>query len=166
MFRQKTLINSERFIRKTRNAFLLQRASNQIRKIAGCACAGNAGNVFPTRRLQRKLLVSDPGMHHVMHVGIAYQWRGENVPGIPSACAPTILRIWQEAHCLCIYDSRIRDMPTIIHTKCSINLLTLVLHKIYDQTSPITLSRPLVCNTPCGYVIDVHGLELGYFIKL
>ena len=23
---------------------------------------------------------------------------GENVPGIPGACAPTILRIWQEAH--------------------------------------------------------------------
>ena len=43
----------------------------QIRKIAGCACVGNAGNVFPRRRLQRKLLVSDPGMHHgtcVTHV--------------------------------------------------------------------------------------------------
>ena len=23
---------------------------------------------------------------------------GENVPGIPGACAPAILRIWQEAH--------------------------------------------------------------------
>ena len=29
-------------------------ASYQIRKIAGCACAGNAGNVFPRRRFQRK----------------------------------------------------------------------------------------------------------------
>ena len=40
----------------------------QIRKIASCACAGN---VFPRRRFQRKLLVSDPGMHHgtcVTHV--------------------------------------------------------------------------------------------------
>ena len=36
----------------------------QICKIAGCACAGNAGNVFPRRRFQRKPLVSDPGMHH------------------------------------------------------------------------------------------------------
>ena len=46
-------------------------ASYQIRKIAGCACAGNAGNVFPRRRFQRELLVSDPGMHHgtcVTHV--------------------------------------------------------------------------------------------------
>ena len=39
-------------------------ASYQIRKIAGCACAGNAGNVFPRRRFQRKPLVGDPGMHH------------------------------------------------------------------------------------------------------
>ena len=43
---------------------LVQWASYQIRNIAGCACAGNAGNVFPRRRLQRKPLVSDPGMHH------------------------------------------------------------------------------------------------------
>ena len=46
-------------------------ASYQIRKIAGCACAGNAGNVSPRRQFQRKPLVSDPGMHHgtcVTHV--------------------------------------------------------------------------------------------------
>ena len=82
-------------------------ASYQIRKIAGCACAGNAGNVFPRHRLQRKPLVSDPGMHHgtcVTHVpwcmsGSLTRGGGENVPGIPGACALAILRIWQEAHC-------------------------------------------------------------------
>ena len=81
-------------------------ASYQIRKIAGCACAGNARNVFPRRRFQRKPLVSDPGMHHgtcVTHVpwcmsGSLTCGDGENVPGIPGACAPAILRIWQEAH--------------------------------------------------------------------
>ena len=81
-------------------------ASYQIRKIAGCACAGNAGNVSPRRRFQRKPLVSDPGMHHgtcVTHVpgcmsGSLTCGDGENVPGIPGACAPAILRIWQEAH--------------------------------------------------------------------
>ena len=81
-------------------------ASYQIRKIAGCACAGNAGNVFPRRRFQRKSLVNDPGMHHgtcVTHVpwcmsGSFTCGDGENVPGIPGACAPAILRIWQEAH--------------------------------------------------------------------
>ena len=81
-------------------------ASYQIRKIAGCACAGNAGNVFPCRRFQIKPLVSDPGMHHgtcVTHVpwcmsGSLTCGDRENVPGIPGACAPAILRIWQEAH--------------------------------------------------------------------
>ena len=81
-------------------------ASYQIHKIAGCACAGNAGNVFPRRRFKRKALVSDPGMHHgtcVTHVpwcmsGSLTCGDGENVPGIPGACAPAILRIWQEAH--------------------------------------------------------------------
>ena len=83
-------------------------ASYQIRKIPGCACAGNAGNVFPRRRLQRKPLVSDPGMHHgtcVTHVpwcmsGSLTRGGEENVPGIPGACAPVILRIWQEAYCI------------------------------------------------------------------
>ena len=93
----------------------LEWASYQIRKIAGCACAGNAGNVFPRRRFQRKPLVSDPGMHHgtcVTHVpwcmsGSLTCGDGENVPGIPGACAPANLRIWQEAHCEmtnCHYD--------------------------------------------------------------
>ena len=78
-------------------------ASYQIPKIAGRTCAGNAGNVFSRRRLQRKPLVSDHGMHHgtcVTHVpwcmsGSLTRGSGENVPG---ACAPAILPIWQEAH--------------------------------------------------------------------
>ena len=90
-------------------------ASYQIRKIAGCACTGNAGNVFPRRLFQRKPLVSDPGMHHgtcVTHVpwcmsGSLTYGDGENIPGIPGACAPANLRIWQEAHVAltfkCIY---------------------------------------------------------------
>ena len=48
-----------------------QRASYQIRKIAGCACAWNAGNVLPRRRIQRKPRVGNPGVHHgtcVTHV--------------------------------------------------------------------------------------------------
>ena len=70
-------------------------ASCQIRKIAGCACAVNAGNVSPRRGLQRKPLVGDPGKHHstcVTHVpwcmsGSLTRGGGENVPGIPGACA-------------------------------------------------------------------------------
>ena len=78
----------------------------QIHKVACCACVGNAGNVFPHRRLQRKPLVSDPGMQHgtcVTHVpwcmsGSLTRGSGEYVTGIPGACAPACLRIWQEAH--------------------------------------------------------------------
>ena len=50
---------------------------------------------FPRHWLQRKALVSDPGMHHgtcVTHVpwcisGSLTRGGGENVPGIPGACA-------------------------------------------------------------------------------
>ena len=70
-------------------------ASYQIRKIAGCACAGNAENLIPRHRLQRKPRVSNPGMYLgtcVTHVpwcmsGSLTRGGGENVPGIPSACA-------------------------------------------------------------------------------
>ena len=47
-----------------------------------------------------------PGMHHgtcVPHVpwcmsGSITRVGGGNIPGIPGACAPAVLRIWQEAH--------------------------------------------------------------------
>ena len=50
---------------------------------------------FPRHRLQRKPLISDPGMHHgtcVKHVSWCMSWSltrggGVNVPGIPGACA-------------------------------------------------------------------------------
>ena len=55
----------------------IPRASYQIRKMAGCACAGNAGNVFPLPR------VGDSDMCH----GTSFEvGGGENVPGIPCAC--------------------------------------------------------------------------------
>ena len=70
--------------------------SYQIHKIAGCACAGNAGNVFPRRRFQRKLLVIDPGMHHgtcVTHVpwcmsGSLTCSDGKTFPAFPAHAHP------------------------------------------------------------------------------
>ena len=61
---------------------------------------------FPHHRLQRKPLISDPGMHHgtcVTHVpwcmsGSLTRGSGENVPGIPAHAQPAILRILQKAH--------------------------------------------------------------------
>ena len=94
-------------------------ASCQIRKTAGCACAGNAGNVFPHHRLQRKLLVSDPGMHHgtcVTHVpwcmpGSLICGGGENDPGIPGACAPAIFVSGKRPINASIYG------PSIVHQR-------------------------------------------------
>ena len=71
------------------------RASCQIPKIAGCACAENAANVFHAINFKVKLLVNDPGVHHgtcVTHVPWCMSESlthggGENVPGIPGACA-------------------------------------------------------------------------------
>ena len=65
-------------------------ASCQMRKIAGCACAGNARNVFP-------VIVDKRSQHASRHVRDA-PWcnislvsfevgGGENVLGIPDACA-------------------------------------------------------------------------------
>ena len=83
-------------LHKTLLTIAYTRASYQIRKIAGCACAGNTGNVVPPPR------VSNPDIHHdvcMTHVSWCMPgsltngclWSqchgvGENVPGIPSAC--------------------------------------------------------------------------------
>ena len=66
-----------------------------LRKIEGCACAGNAGNVFPATDFKGKPLVSDPGMHHGTCVtpvlwcmlGSLTRGGGENNPDIHGACA-------------------------------------------------------------------------------
>ena len=143
-------------------------ASYQIRKIAGCACAGNAGNVFPRRRFQRKPIVGDRGMHHgtcVTHVpwcmsGSLTCGDGENVPGIPGACAPVILRIWQEAHTIKQgYNADEMNWPiSIIHFDVeSINSCKnrnvsrchskIILHKTDKFTFPI---RIFVYFNKCG----------------
>ena len=65
-------------------------------KIARCACAGNAENVFPHGPLQRKPLVSDPGMHHgtcVTHVpwcmsGSLTRAGGKTFPAFPAQAHP------------------------------------------------------------------------------
>ena len=85
--------------------FITVRASYQIRKIVGCACAGMPGR-FPRHWRQRKQLVSDSGMHRDTcgtHVpwctsGSLTRGGGENISAIPAHAQPTILRIWQEAH--------------------------------------------------------------------
>ena len=65
---------------------------------------------FPRHRLQRKPLVSDPGMHHgtcVTHVPRCMSGSltqpavvGKAFPAFPMHAQSAILRIWQEAHCM------------------------------------------------------------------
>ena len=72
-------------------------ASYQIRKIAGCACSGNAVNVFPATDLKGNRLRD---AHVVMHVEIANPGvSGKKFPAFPAHAQPAISRIWQEAHC-------------------------------------------------------------------
>ena len=69
--------------------------SYQIRKIAGCACTGNAGNVFPATDFKGNRYIAIPACNTVrgaMHApwcmsGSLTRSGGENVPGIPGACA-------------------------------------------------------------------------------
>ena len=71
-----------------------------MRKIASCACAGNAGNVFHTIVGLWSRHVSRCDAHALMYAGIAniavsFEVGGEeNVPGIPGACATRNLSIW------------------------------------------------------------------------
>ena len=69
-----------------------QWASYQIRKIAGCACAGNAGSNFPATDLKKYLLLAIPTCITARMSCTycdAYRDRltrdgGENIPGIPA----------------------------------------------------------------------------------
>ena len=71
-------------------------ASYHIRKIAACACTGNAGDVFSATDFKgNRYIVSDPDMHHgtcVTHVpwhmsGSLTRGGGQNAPDIPGTCA-------------------------------------------------------------------------------
>ena len=69
--------------------------SYQIRKIVGCACAGNAGNVFPASDFKRNCWLAIPTCitaraSRTCRDACRDRWpavAGENVPGIPGACA-------------------------------------------------------------------------------
>ena len=81
-------------------------ASYQIRKIAGCPCAGNAGNVFPGTTGQRSQHTSRHvrGVRAVMHARIS-NWRfplmsaaGKTFPAFSARAQPAFVRICWEAH--------------------------------------------------------------------
>ena len=83
----------------------------------GCACAGNAGNVFPVTAGERSRHASRHvrDARAVMHAGIAnYRFplksaAGENVPGIPGACATCNFTYLVRGPCCVIVDGTLRD---------------------------------------------------------
>ena len=71
------------------NALSLAWVSYQIRKYAGCAYAGNAGNVFPATdfKWNRSLAIQTCITARALRTESLTRGGGENVPGIPGACA-------------------------------------------------------------------------------
>ena len=92
-------------------------ASYQIRKIVDCACAGNAGNIFPSTDFKWNRQLAIPACI------TARAWRtcrdacrdsysvvvGKTFPAFPAHAQPAILRIWQEAHGVLPTDASIED---------------------------------------------------------
>ena len=77
---QQTIINTDNDL-VANSQYSITWASYQICKIAGCACARNAGNGFPG---QRGMLCC---MRGSLTSGFLWNWWRENVPGIHGACA-------------------------------------------------------------------------------
>ena len=80
-----------------------QWASCKIRKIAGWACAGKVGKVFPATDFCK--IDSSRSRHASLHVSRACRDHqpavaGKTFPAFPVHAQPAILRIWYEAHWL------------------------------------------------------------------
>ena len=75
----------------------------QIRKIAWCACVGNAGNVFPAtagKRSRHALrYVRDAWRDRQLAVSFKVGGGGKTFPAFLAHARPANLRIWQEAQC-------------------------------------------------------------------
>ena len=78
-------------------------ASYQIRKISGCACAGNAGNVFPATDIKVNRELTIPACitaraSSTCRDACRDRWpkvAGKTFPAFPAHAQPAILRIWQ-----------------------------------------------------------------------
>ena len=122
-------------------------ASYQICQIAGCACTGNTGNVFPRRRLQRKPLVSDPDMHHgtcMTHVpwcmsGSLTRGGGETFSACP---AHAHLQFYVSVKRLMIYGMYI-TWPALWLTSVVESLCFIMQHRPKLQPAYPTLPLPL-----------------------
>ena len=128
-------------------------------QICGCACAGNAGNVFPVTAGKRSRHASRHVRHAraVMHVGIANQRfplksaAGENVPGIPGACAT------------CNFTYLVRGPCGVTRPQCVVNeylvclfLLHLLTYNAHISAVPTLCQIFTLCLLQCTSSLSLY----------
>ena len=102
----KSYFNALKLVSDAYWCITLSWASYQIRKIVGCACAGNAGNVFPATNFKWNRYLAIPACITARASRTCRDacWdrkpteAGKTFSAFPAHAQPTILRIWQEAH--------------------------------------------------------------------
>ena len=167
--------------------------SCQICKMAGCACAGNAGNVFPATAGWRSRHASRHVRHAcaVMHVGIA-NWRfplksvaGKTFPTFPVHAQPTMYVSGKRSiTCCCPCSSEVthsseHSQPCsansklrqiVNHEHLGMNLYTHQLKGQFKFRFLACLQRGHVqCPTRTGQVVHVRQQADGYlgpFVRL
>ena len=108
-------------------------ASYQVRKIAGCACIGNAGNIFPATHVPWCI----PGSLTNFEVG-----GEENVTGIPGACATRnstylVRGLWRVKQMQELMSNLTRFLQTHPH-------IALGLYRVPFETNSLVLHRPIL----------------------
>ena len=85
-------------------------ASYQIRKIAGWACAGNVGNIFPATDFKGNRSIATPTCT-TARASRTFRdacrdnllaMAGKTFPAFPAHAQPSIERFWQETHIRCV----------------------------------------------------------------
>ena len=142
-------------------------ASYQIRKFVGCACARNAGNVFPATDFKAKCKLAIPACimaraSRTCRDACRDLWSamaGKTFPAFPGHAQPAILRIWQEAHGTTkLVIDRGRAVTHCVRTmkNCrSQNKLGTVTIKKYQATMSIYLRIQAWCTIHC----EIGGMK-------
>ena len=123
---------------------------------------------FPRHRLQRKPLVSDPGMHHGTCVTHA-PWRmpeplnrngGENVPGIPDACGTQNLAHLVRGPCFRMALSYWRLDDIMAYDGIGLTTLQSV------TVAGITYAQRSILHAENYCMINVFGLDFRVFKQI
>ena len=117
-------------------AIILPWASYQILKTAGCAWAGNVGNVFPAADFKGNRQLATPACTtarapRTCRDACRDRWSvagGKTFPEFPAHAQPAILRIWREAHAMERYSDKDDVSCLFFCVKCWTNVYADVQH--------------------------------------